>query len=198
MDKTACIVGAGEFTDRGIREPFELLIAADGGLTALEKTGLSPDVIVGDVTERERNQGIGVSQYHDLPEAIRAKNERRRKKHSGKNPLSENEAASKAKDAMAKLRKPGRPKGSRNRKTIEREKEAALKGTAEQPVKRGPGRPRGRKNNSTLAREASMSAVNVAPSEKRRRGRPAGSKDKIQRIRRTKKELIAEREKQQS
>ena len=156
------------------------------------------DVIVGDVTERERNQGIGVSQYHDLPEAIRAKNERRRKKHSGKNPLSENEAASKAKDAMAKLRKPGRPKGSRNRKTIEREKEAALKGTAEQPVKRGPGRPRGRKNNSTLAREASMSAVNVAPSEKRRRGRPAGSKDKIQRTRRTKKELIAEREKQQS
>lgn len=47
-ERTAVIVGAGEFTDRGIRDPFDLVIAADGGLAALEKTGIVPDVIVGD------------------------------------------------------------------------------------------------------------------------------------------------------
>ena len=47
-ERTAVIVGAGDFTDKNIREPFDLLIAADGGLAALEKTGLVPDVIIGD------------------------------------------------------------------------------------------------------------------------------------------------------
>lgn len=48
MDKTACIVGAGEFTDRGIRASFDLIIAADGGLTALQQAGIKPDMIIGD------------------------------------------------------------------------------------------------------------------------------------------------------
>ena len=46
--KTACIVGAGEFTDRGIWDPYDLVIAADGGLSALTGAGIHPDVIVGD------------------------------------------------------------------------------------------------------------------------------------------------------
>ena len=46
--KTACIAGAGEFTDRGIHEPFDLIIAADGGLAALQEAGIQPDLIIGD------------------------------------------------------------------------------------------------------------------------------------------------------
>lgn len=46
--KSACIVGAGEFTDRGIRDPFDLIIAADGGLAALQKAGVKPDLVIGD------------------------------------------------------------------------------------------------------------------------------------------------------
>lgn len=46
--KTACIVGAGEFTDRGIQDPYDLIIAADGGLSALSGAGIHPDVIIGD------------------------------------------------------------------------------------------------------------------------------------------------------
>ncbi len=46
--KTACIVGAGEFTDRGIYDPFDLIIAADGGLSALSNIGIQPDMIIGD------------------------------------------------------------------------------------------------------------------------------------------------------
>ena len=46
--KTAVIVGAGDFTDRELREPYDLLVAADGGLAPLEERGLKPDVIIGD------------------------------------------------------------------------------------------------------------------------------------------------------
>ncbi len=48
MKKRAFIVGAGDFTDRGIYDPCDLLIAADGGLTPLKERGLKPDVIIGD------------------------------------------------------------------------------------------------------------------------------------------------------
>lgn len=60
--KTAVIVGAGDFTDRGLsriaagnRKPAKeaagreyLIIAADGGLRHLESAGFAPDVIIGD------------------------------------------------------------------------------------------------------------------------------------------------------
>ena len=49
--ETAVIVGAGEFTDRGLpaeKQEDVLLIAADGGLTHLENAGLAPDVVIGD------------------------------------------------------------------------------------------------------------------------------------------------------
>jgi hypothetical protein len=67
--------------------------------------------------------------------------------------------------------KRGRPKGSKNKKTLERE--AALKASGEAPTYRGPGRPKGSKNKKTLEREAALAAQ--AP---RHRGRPKGSKNK--------------------
>lgn len=57
----------------------------------------------------------------------------------------------------AAKRKPGRPKGSKNRKTLEKE---ALAKTVPQPEKRKPGRPKGSKNKPKV----------TVP--KRRRGRP--------------------------
>ena len=55
----------------------------------------------------------------------------------------------------------GRPKGSKNRKTLEREALAATGGGADQGGsggKRGPGRPKGSKNRKTLEREAQARA----------------------------------------
>ena len=46
----------------------------------------------------------------------------------------------------------GRPKGSKNKKTLERE---AAEATLRKQIKRGPGRPKGSKNKKTLEREAS-------------------------------------------
>ncbi len=66
-------------------------------------------------------------------------------------------------------RKPGRPAGSKNKKTLERE---ALEALQPQKVKRKPGRPKGSKNKKTLEREARRNAP------KRGRGRPKGSKNK--------------------
>ena len=65
--QTAIIVGAGAFTDKGLTGEeggsWDLLIAADGGLTSLQRIGLEPDVILGDfdslgyipVEEREKD-----------------------------------------------------------------------------------------------------------------------------------------------
>ena len=66
-------------------------------------------------------------------------------------------------------RGPGRPKGSKNKKTLERE---ALEAKNPPKPKRKPGRPKGSKNKKTLEREAAASAP------KRGRGRPKGSKNK--------------------
>ena len=44
---TCYLIGAGDFTPRGLTpHPGDLLIAADGGYRALEKTGLKPDLLV--------------------------------------------------------------------------------------------------------------------------------------------------------
>lgn len=51
-EQTAVIVGAGAFTDKGLTgekgRTWDLLVAADGGLTSLQRIGLVPDVILGD------------------------------------------------------------------------------------------------------------------------------------------------------
>lgn len=73
-------------------------------------------------------------------------------------------------------KKRGRPKGSKNRKTLEREAILAAQGQEQKP-KRGRGRPKGSKNKKTLEREA-LAAQSAAPI-KRRPGRPKkDSKDK--------------------
>ena len=51
---------------------------------------------------------------------------------------------------------PGRPKGRKNNKTLERE--AFKQSIGLVAVKRGRGRPKGRKNNKTLEREAATLA----------------------------------------
>lgn len=83
-----------------------------------------------------------------------------------------------AKNATPKPKgKPGRPKGSKNKATIEREKklqEDIASGKYVPPAKRGPGRPKGHKNKKTLEREAKLKAQQ----EHRGRGRPMGSKNK--------------------
>ncbi len=74
-------------------------------------------------------------------------------------------------------RGPGRPKGSKNKKTLEKERkiqEAKAKGEYVEPEKRGRGRPKGSKNKKTLEREAKLKAQQ----ENRGRGRPKGSKNK--------------------
>ena len=66
-------------------------------------------------------------------------------------------------------RGPGRPKGSKNKKTIEREKLVAQQPPQE---KRKRGRPKGSKNKKTIEREAMLNAPKRGP------GRPKGSKNK--------------------
>ena len=63
----------------------------------------------------------------------------------------------------------GRPKGSKNKKTLERE---AAEQTESEKTKRGPGRPKGSKNKEK---------EDNASQPKRGRGRPKGSKDKAPR-----------------
>ena len=76
-------------------------------------------------------------------------------------------------DADNKPKRRGRPKGSKNKKTMERE--AAL--AAQSPSKkRGRGRPKGSKNKKTLEREAAAAAS--GKQIKRSPGRPKGSKNK--------------------
>ncbi len=70
-------------------------------------------------------------------------------------------------------RRRGRPKGSKNKKTLERE--AALSEQGATP-KRGKGRPKGSKNKKTLEREAMEAALGKP--QKRGPGRPKGSKNK--------------------
>ncbi len=49
MDKKCIIVGAGDFSEEKLPiGPEDCLIAADGGLSYLERLGLQPDIVVGD------------------------------------------------------------------------------------------------------------------------------------------------------
>ena len=63
------------------------------------------------------------------------------------------------------VRHPGRPKGSKNKKTLEREAEMKRLGIVT-PPKRGRGRPKGSKNKKTLAREAMQNDPSNSPDKK--------------------------------
>lgn len=78
------------------------------------------------------------------------------------------DAASKEANAAPKRR--GRPKGSKNKKTLEREAEQ------DPTKKRGRGRPKGSKNKKTLAKEEMETPAIQTP--RRGPGRPKGSKNK--------------------
>lgn len=149
--------------------------------------------ITGAVTERERSHGKGISQYHDLPAEIRQRNEKRRRKQATKHtPKEDADPTEPVKTAgvVKEHRGPGRPPGRKNNKTLQREAaELAAGKQAGKPPRRGPGRPPGRKNNKTLERESRELASGNLPAQKRKRGRPAGSRDSIPRRRRTKAEM---------
>ncbi len=66
----------------------------------------------------------------------------------------------------------GRPKGSKNKKTIEREALEAANQT--QQVKRGPGRPKGSRNKKTLAEEARVAKI-LARAARQERSSSQGS-----------------------
>ena len=65
--KTGFIIGGGEFTDRGLEDPHDLLIAADSGLVPLQKRGIIPDVIIGDFDSLGYVPQEGSSELLTLP-----------------------------------------------------------------------------------------------------------------------------------
>lgn len=98
------------------------------------------------------------SQIHRLPNDPAVNEKKKRGRPAKKKDESSSETPK---------RRPGRPRGSKNRKTPAREAE---EGTPQ--VRRKPGRPKGSKNKSTIEKER------LAQSEKRKPGRPKGSKNK--------------------
>ncbi len=79
----------------------------------------------------------------------------------------------------------GRPKGSRNKATLEKERrlrEAVARGEIEPQEMRGPGRPKGSRNRATLEKERRLQEAlargEVEPEEKRGPGRPKGSRNR--------------------
>lgn len=99
---------------------------------------------------------------YNPPDAGTIPKERKRRREVGK-----------AQQGDKNPKRRGRPKGSKNKKTLEQEAALAAQGSA---PKRGRGRPKGSKNKKTLEREA-MEAAN-GKNGKHSPGRPKGSKNK--------------------
>ena len=96
---------------------------------------------------------------------------------------SENNDASASEEPAKSKGQVGRPKGSKNKKTLEREAELRAQGIdPDAPKSKGQvGRPKGSKNKKTLEREAELRAQGIdsdAPKPTGQRGRPKGSKNK--------------------
>lgn len=105
------------------------------------------------------------------PESDTLPPEKKKRGRKAKPKAKEEIGSSVIKDSEPR-RKPGRPKGSKNKKTLEQE---ALEESLPAKPKRGRGRPKGSKNKKTIERELLEQA-----SKKRGRGRPKGSKNRKQ------------------
>lgn len=123
----------------------------------LKKFGIKPDHFsqFADDVNKRMNNPIN-SQIHIMP------SDTKEKKKAGRPPKEKSPEENKPKG------KPGRPKGSKNKKTIQKEMEAAVQN--EEKQKRSPGRPKGSKNKK-------KTNVKTTP-VKRGPGRPKGSKNK--------------------
>lgn len=138
----------------------------------LEEFGVTPEILKRLSEEtNDRLSNPMQSQIRRLPQGADAP----------KPPRGRSRKEKSAEDDDKPRRKPGRPKGSKNKKTLERERlaaEAAAKGVLPpEKVKRKPGRPKGSKNKKTLEREARERALLEQAGQKRGRGRPKGSKN---------------------
>ncbi len=144
------------------------------------------ETIAGEVNEREKARGKGVSQYHRTPAEIREAHTRlKASSRTNRQSCGGSDLPSEDDRAIQPARRPGRPPGSKNKKTLEREATQNVNPAEPQKAKRKPGRPPGSKNRKTLAREAAGNEV----MPKRKPGRPVGSKDAVPRRRRTRKEI---------
>jgi len=127
--------------------------------------------IVTDIPQREANETYtalkidcpasiqitnGVLQYTPPKPDDAAKKPARKKSESAASGKKTSKKQTPVENAAPKKR--GRPKGSKNRKTLEREALMREQGIVE--VKRGRGRPKGSRNKKTLEREAQLAAQN--------------------------------------
>ena len=127
----------------------------------LSRFGIKPkdfETIASSVSAQLSSPVKGV--IHKMPEDIRPATPRRGR------PRIEKESVEK--------RKPGRPKGSVNSKTLK--KPEVLKGISTEPPKRGKGRPKGSLGKKTLEFLAKHPEMKDMP--KRGKGRPPGSRNK--------------------
>lgn len=134
----------------------------------LESCGVESGALAALAAEVNARKKPVHSDYRKAPEAVTPKGPGRPRKIKVAQAFASNEPTQ-------PKRKGGRPKGSKNKKTIEREQLMREQGII--PVKRKPGRPKGSKNKSTLERErlAYEQGLNQV---KRGPGRPKGSKNK--------------------
>ena len=149
-----------------------------------QKCTIYANRIVTDVPQKEANdsyKALGIICPAEIP--VRDDGIVYTPPESGSLPPEKKKRRKKKQKAITAVKEPtnavpgkrGRPKGSKNKKTLEREAMLAAQGIV--PVKRKSGRPKGSKNKKTLEREVLMVAQGIVPI-KRKPGRPKGSKNK--------------------
>lgn len=122
------------------------------------------------------SEGVNLSEFRTLcsfeEDGILTQSERHHLSMQGEK-IEPSCIVSKEFECIPVKRKPGRPQGSKNKKTLEREAAEAL--LPPKPLAKI-GRPKGSKNKKTLEREAAEALLPPKPPAKR--GRPKGSKNK--------------------
>ena len=153
-----------------------------------QKCAIYPKRIVTDEPQKEANdsyKALGIVCPEEIPivdgcvvytppKAGTLPQEKKRQRRKRKNSVDESETQGGLSAISGVVRKRGRPKGAKNKKTIERETSELTNGTPQTKCK---GRPKGSKNKKTIERETELSAKGIEQ-VKRKRGRPKGSKNK--------------------